>query len=1270
MPRAILGRALQAAQFAAVLGGLLCATAGGCRSTDANVDRQHQTPQQQIVFEDNFEKDVSPQWSSSIVSSAPDGRGHCLGFFGIGAVRLQLKDLPTHQFVRVTCDVWAIGSWDGNDSNQGPDLFAIATDDGRIIAYTSLGPCSPQAYPGIFTVHSSQPETRSSLPRTFDSPRHDAVYRFDCVFPHNGQSLELRFIGAPDDPPAHEAWALDNVRVTLDDVHPPPPSAIPELWDQLASEDASTAMKAAGKLISAKDQAAHMLWSKLNGAVLPQQCNTGDPSQIVFLESDGSSPDHALTSASERQIALAAYVLQAIGTERAKQVLHALQPGLPELKTGERVIRFVVRDKETGEPLPAVPVRVRVAGANGIMKVAITDVAGQASAHICSTTSAGLRVAAAQHGYVTMTWGWNNRAGQIPLPQELVFNMQRSVKLGGIVVDDTGQPVADATVVLDFWTKHDDQTKPQPNVRYVSAQTDHHGHWSFDGAIPNCDNIGVGVYHLRYANEPSGFFPMEKYEPAADLYEGKARHTLKCGVEVRGTVYGLDGKPLPGAKVAWGSDRVRSNALPEQTTDSQGRFVFGSVPNRTICLTVKAAGCAPELQQLRVGETPLEVRFDLKSARTLAGRVVDAAGNGIAGARVFVDSWRGVRTLVTSFKTGPDGSFLWNCAPDDEVVVDVMKDGYADNRGVRLQAGQQNIIKLIPPTKVRGTVVDEETGQPIRQFSIIRGIDWKNGAPISWERRESNGSRRISEDGTFELTLTFPYPGHAIRIEAEGYLPADSPTFVLDGTEKHFEFRLKKGPLIRGLVCDTSGKPIEGAEVYFCTGLQSLQIENGRVPEHARRDVLSTRSGSDGGFSLSPQIDPFVLVVLHDAGFAQVSGEQFQQSPQIALQPWAKVEGIVKIGAKPAAGTTVAGCLISERLDSQRPRIYQWIETKTNVQGRFRIDRVTPGQWSIGRQVQTSERSWSITHAVTVQAKAGETSSITIGGRGRPVVGRIIIPQELADIPWIAPFCTLSLTNSKSGKLDNAKEMTLLQRLQWIWRLIAEHTHIAEIRSYDLVLVLNSDGSFRVEDVEPGTYKLLVSIAEAPKANQCGWGEELASASAEIAVPPMDTPQSDEPFEVPPIVAVALKKIKVGDVAPLFDLPSLDSQKRIRLEDFRGKYVLLDFWATWCGPCIQEIPYLKEVYDAFGCDQRFVMIGLSLDKTAETASQFIEKQKIPWPQAFLGEWSQARLPNEYGVRGIPSIWLIGPDGKVIAKELRGQAIKSAVQQALSKGPSD
>ena len=113
-----------------------------------------------------------------------------------------------------------------------------------------------------------------------------------------------------------------------------------------------------------------------------------------------------------------------------------------------------------------------------------------------------------------------------------------------------------------------------------------------------------------------------------------------------------------------------------------------------------------------------------------------------------------------------------------------------------------------------------------------------------------------------------------------------------------------------------------------------------------------------------------------------------------------------------------------------------------------------------------------------------------------------------------------------------------------------------------------------------------------------------------------------------------------------------------------GKVVLVDFWATWCGPCVAEIPNVLAQYEKYH-DKGFEVVGISLDEDRETLAKFVTDQKIPWPILYEkpgGEGWRHPLATYYGISGIPTVILIGRDGNVVTLNARGEKLGEALDK--------
>jgi cytochrome c biogenesis protein CcmG, thiol:disulfide interchange protein DsbE len=145
-------------------------------------------------------------------------------------------------------------------------------------------------------------------------------------------------------------------------------------------------------------------------------------------------------------------------------------------------------------------------------------------------------------------------------------------------------------------------------------------------------------------------------------------------------------------------------------------------------------------------------------------------------------------------------------------------------------------------------------------------------------------------------------------------------------------------------------------------------------------------------------------------------------------------------------------------------------------------------------------------------------------------------------------------------------------------------------------------------------------------------------------------------------LAIALD---VGQQAPDFDLPG--KQGNVKLSDYKGKAVYLDFWASWCGPCKQSFPWMNEMHTKYAA-QGFAVVGVNVDAKQADATGFLEQTPAKFDVVFDPKGTS---PRAYGVKGMPSSVLIGPDGKVLAvhagfKDEERGALEDKIKSALKK----
>ena len=139
----------------------------------------------------------------------------------------------------------------------------------------------------------------------------------------------------------------------------------------------------------------------------------------------------------------------------------------------------------------------------------------------------------------------------------------------------------------------------------------------------------------------------------------------------------------------------------------------------------------------------------------------------------------------------------------------------------------------------------------------------------------------------------------------------------------------------------------------------------------------------------------------------------------------------------------------------------------------------------------------------------------------------------------------------------------------------------------------------------------------------------------------------------------AQKLLKPGTTAPDFILP-MPNGYRVQLAEFKGKYVLLDFWASWCPDCRKDIPAVKAMYEKYG--KNVIFIGVSFDTDRDRWAKCVADNGMTWRQVSeLKRMREAKIAQTYGVQWIPSMTLVGPDGKVVLSTVVLERMEKALE---------
>jgi thiol-disulfide isomerase/thioredoxin len=509
--------------------------------------------------------------------------------------------------------------------------------------------------------------------------------------------------------------------------------------------------------------------------------------------------------------------------------------------------------------------------------------------------------------------------------------------------------------------------------------------------------------------------------------------------------------------------------------------------------------------------------------------------------------------------------------------------------------------------------------------------------------------------GKFSLRYDRTDIEHGLQIEAPGYRTwRTSQRYKMGDTSPTLDIRLQPTTPHVGRVLDSAGQPVSDAAVYVATAYQHLDVfdlKNRGGDFHSNYYVATD---ADGGFEIIGQMERYALVVIASQGFAQVERQAEELPGELRIQPWAKVSGELVEAGEPVKGCTVHLFPIRPR-GADDPRVDIRFSETTAGDGSFTFERVPPLLSQVHGFLHFSVDSPLMSSRnMPLALLPGEDRRVVLGGGGAQITGKLLVENQPAGFDY---HFSISYLVAKRPGIEPPAAIASAGfdwRKGWTdaWRNSSEGgTYLNTLHTW--FVKPNADGRFRVSGVEPGEYELAVNLF--------GTTEGCLLHPLATRVIPLTVNPNDKSLDLGRLSIPSLTLPKVGDMAPDFEFTTLDGNSG-RLSGLRGRYVLLDFWATWCGPCVAKLGDVERLRERFAAEKRLEVVGLNLDAERSRVDSFLRSTRLPWTHVPLGDWSATTIPRQFAISGIPAYVLIDHSGRIAAQENSLEKIEAALRE--------
>jgi thiol-disulfide isomerase/thioredoxin len=465
---------------------------------------------------------------------------------------------------------------------------------------------------------------------------------------------------------------------------------------------------------------------------------------------------------------------------------------------------------------------------------------------------------------------------------------------------------------------------------------------------------------------------------------------------------------------------------------------------------------------------------------------------------------------------------------------------------------------------------------------------------------------RTDLEGRFRLTGVAP--GEAeLLVEAGGYGRERRKIAKLEDASE-LNLTLKPERIIHLTVVDDLDRPIRGVTV--------------ECADQPRGDFRTMMTDENGATTLKGvHFDAFMLGIrlthrefVSDGGFARqitTPSKERESTHRLVMPRAGRIAGHVT-AAKSGQPIHGARLITGDEYDDDSPR--DW----TDDQGRFEILGVPPGATTVTAHLPDHAPELKV-----AEVKAGETTTLDFQLHPGAVLEGVV-------------------------KIEGGGAATAAEVVAGRWR---------SKNTLGLRAMTDASGNFRMDDAPIDDFE--IGVAGPGGALVTKTVRATPGAVVELVVPRMaETGGSNSGKSL----------LNVGDPAPALTVKTIGGET-LNFGQMKGKTILVEFWATWCPPCLEEMPHLIALHEKFAARKDLVMIGINRDHELGTVADYLKNNlKIAWPQVFGEKGGVPKACDAFGVTAIPELFIIGPDGKVIDAYLRGEQLIERVETLMKDRP--